>query len=281
MPTTAARLIKKYKRGNTLPHIVTRLAQLINDDSSTLRDFEEIISLDPALVGRLLTLVNSSYYGLVHKVDSVSRAIALLGMKNLHNIAVTDALKGMFRSNRKNSAFSHDRLWIHCAASGICSKMIAERIFSINGDDAYLADILHDIGLIVEWQGAEKKFLEMYSRLQPDGPSIIELEQEYIGTDHCEIGYLLAEEWQMMDSLSEAIRDHHTVDQDIAPESLTGILQISEYILNQLDFTLKENIPVSLPDALVLHIQESVDEYQVLAEDLPEEIERIRNLYGN
>ncbi len=281
MPTTAARLIKKYKRGNTLPHIVTRLAQLINDDSSTLRDFEEIISLDPALVGRLLTLVNSSYYGLVHKVDSVSRAIALLGMKNLHNIAVTDALKGMFRSNRKNSAFSHDRLWIHCAASGICSKMIAERIFSINGDDAYLAGILHDIGLIVEWQGAEKKFLEMYSRLQPDGPSIIELEQEYIGTDHCEIGYLLAEEWQMMDSLSEAIRDHHTVDQDIAPESLTGILQISEYILNQLDFTLKENIPVSLPDALVLHIQESVDEYQVLAEDLPEEIERVRNLYGN
>ncbi|HEB68898.1 MAG TPA: HDOD domain-containing protein [Desulfobulbus sp.] len=281
MPTTAARLIKKYKRGNTLPHIVTRLAQLINDDSSTLRDFEEIISLDPALVGRLLTLVNSSYYGLVHKVDSVSRAIALLGMKNLHNIAVTDALKGMFRSNRKNSAFSHDRLWIHCAATGICSKMIAERIFSINGDDAYLAGILHDIGLIVEWQGAEKKFLEMYSRLQPDGPSIIELEQEYIGTDHCEIGYLLAEEWQMMDSLSEAIRDHHTVDQDIAPESLTGILQISEYILNQLDFTLKENIPVSLPDALVLHIQESVDEYQVLAEDLPEEIERVRNLYGN
>ncbi len=85
----------------------------------------------------------------------------------------------------------------------------------------------------------------------------------------------------MPESLSEAIRDHHTVNRDIAPESLTGILQISEYILSQLDFTIKDDIPVVLPDALALHIQESVDEYQVLAEDLPEEIERIRNLYGN
>lgn len=279
--STATLLIKKYKRGNTLPHIVTRLAQLINDENSTLRDFEEIISLDPALVGRLLTLVNSSYYGLMHKVDSVSRAIALLGMKNLHNIAVTDALKGMFKAGEKNSAFSRDRLWIHCAAAGLCSKMVAERIFSTNGDDAYLAGILHDIGLIVEWQGAEKKFLEVYEGLQPDGLSIIELEQEHIGTDHCEIGHLLATEWQMSESLCAAIRDHHTVDENIIPESPTGILQISEYILSQLDFTVKDGIPVSLSNPLTRHIQNNVEEYQVLAEDLPEEIERVRNLYGN
>jgi len=280
MPTPAL-LIKKYKRGNTLPHIVTRLAQLINDENSTLRDFEELISLDPALVGRLLTLVNSSYYGLVHKVDSVSRAIALLGMKNLHNIAVTDALKGMFNAGRRTAVFSHDRLWIHCAAAGICSKMIAERIFSINGDDAYLAGILHDIGLIVEWQGAEKKFLAVYQQLQADGPSIIDLEQEIIGTDHCEIGYLLAQEWQMPETLSEAIRDHHTLLEDISPQSPTGILQISEYILAQLDFTVKEGIPTPLSPLLAEHIQQNMEEYKVLAEDLPEEIERARNLYGN
>lgn len=280
MPTPAL-LIKKYKRGNTLPHIVTRLAQLINDENSTLRDFEELISLDPTLVGRLLTLVNSSYYGLVHKVDSVSRAIALLGMKNLHNIAVTDALKVMFKSGGKSAVFSHDRLWIHCAAAGICSKMIAERIFSINGDDAYLAGILHDIGLIVEWQGAEKKFLQVYQQLQADGPSIIELEQEIIGTDHCEIGYILAQEWQIPETLSQAIRDHHTLIDDISPQSPTGILQISEYILAQLDFTVKEGIPTPLSPSLAEHIQQNMEEYKVLAEDLPEEIERARNLYGN
>jgi HD-like signal output (HDOD) protein len=278
MPT-AAQLIKKYKRGNTLPHIVARLAQLINDDNSTLGDFEEIIGLDPALVGRLLTLVNSSYYGLVRKVDSVSRAIALLGMKNLHNIAVTDALKGMFKEGEGNSGFSQDRLWIHCAATGICSKMVAERIFSVNGDDAYLSGILHDIGLIVEWQGAEEQFLKVCDLLQADGPSIIELEQEYLGTDHCEIGYLLAREWQIPETLCEAIRDHHTIREDISPQSPAGILQISEYIIGQLDFTVKEGIPVILSPLLTEHIQQNIDEYTVLAEDVPEEIERARKLY--
>jgi HD-like signal output (HDOD) protein len=280
MPTPAL-LIKKYKRGNTLPHIVTKLAQLINDENSTLSDFEQLISLDPTLVGRLLTLVNSSYYGLVHKVDSVSRAIALLGMKNLHNIAVTDALKGMFKSGGKSTGFSPDRLWVHCAATGICSKMIAERIFSINGDDAYLAGILHDIGLIVEWQGAEKLFFEVYQKLSAESASILELEQEILGTDHCEIGHILAQEWQMPEPLCEAIRDHHTITNDISPNSPTGILQLSEYITGQLDFCVKENIPIPLSPPLTEHIQENMEEYKVLAEDLPEEIERARNLYGN
>lgn len=280
MPT-AAKLIRKYKRGNTLPHIVTRLAQLIHDENSTLSDFEKIIGLDPALVGRLLTLVNSSYYGLVHKVDSVSRAIALLGMKNLHNIAVTDALRGIFTSGGKQSTFSHDRLWIHSAAMGICCKMISERIFSINGDDAYLAGILHDIGLIVEWQCSPSGFLEAYGLLCEDGPSIVELEQQHLGTDHCEIGYLMAGEWQIPQPLCEAIRDHHTIREDIAAKSPTGILQISEYILSQLDYVIKEGIPVQLSGLLAEHIQQNIEEYKVLAEDLPEEIERVQTLYGS
>jgi len=275
----AERLIKKYKRGNTLPHIVTRLAQLINDENATLRDFEEIISLDPALVGRLLTLVNSSYYGLVHKVDSVSRAIALLGMKNLHNIAVTDALKGLFKAGGTGDGFSCDRLWIHCAATGICSKMIAERIFSLNGDDAYLAGILHDIGLIVEWQGAEQPFLAAYDQLTEDGSSIIELEQEHLGTNHCEIGYLMATEWMIPTPLCEAIRDHHQLRDTVEPRSPLGILQISEYILSQLGFTIKEGVPSPVAGPLSTHIQDNIDEYRVLAEDIPEEIEKVRELY--
>ncbi len=277
--STADRLIKKYKRGNTLPHIVTRLAQLINDENATLRDFEEIISLDPALVGRLLTLVNSSYYGLVHKVDSVSRAIALLGMKNLHNIAVTDALKGMFKAGGAGDGFSCDRLWIHCAATGICSKMIAERIFSLNGDDAYLAGILHDIGLIVEWQGAEQPFLTAYDQLTEDGASIIELEQQHLGTDHCEIGYLMATEWMIPTPLCEAIRDHHQISDTVEPRSPLGILQISEYILSQLGFTIKEGVVSPIAGPLARHIQDNMDEYTVLAEDIPEEIEKVRELY--
>jgi len=280
--TSAETLIEKFKKIRTLPHLVARLVQLVNDEESTLQDFEEVIRLDPALVARLLTLVNSSYFGLTRKVDSISRAVALLGMKNLHNIAVTDAIQGLLRSHFRSTEFSPQRLWLHSAASGICCKMIAERIFSINGDDAYLCGILHDIGLIVAMEADQERFLQLIERLMPGGPSIVELERQLFHTDHCEVGYILARDWQIPDSIAEAIRDHHQDDDGaIAPHSPTGILQMSEYIIQQLHFpAIKDGLVASLAPSLAMHIQDNVEEYKVLAEDLPEELEQTKKMYG-
>ncbi|WP_310599118.1 HDOD domain-containing protein [Desulfobulbus sp.] len=280
--TPAEILIKKFKKIKTLPHIVTKLAQLINDENSTLQDFEEVIRLDPALVARLLTLVNSSYFGLTRKVDSISRAVALLGMKNLHNIAVTDALQHMLRSHSGTTEFSPQALWLHSAASGICCKMIAERIFALNGDDAYLCGILHDIGLIVVMEADPEVFLKLIGQLEPGGPSLVVLERELLQTDHSAIGYMLAQEWRLPEAIADAIRDHHADDLvDVAPHSPTGILQMSEYIVQQLHFpAIKEGLAMTLAPSLAAHIQDNVEEYKVLAEDLPEELEKTKNMYG-
>ena len=277
----AEALIEQFKKIRTLPHIVAKLIQLVNDEESTLQDFEAVIRLDPALVARLLTLVNSSYFGLTRKVDSISRAVALLGMKNLHNIAVTDAVQGMLRSDTGSSEFSPSTLWQHSAASGICCKMIAERIFTINGDDAYLCGILHDIGLIVELEARQETFLQLIERLTPGGPDIIALEQELFNANHCQIGAILAREWRMSEPLAAAIRDHHQGNQAIAPQSPTGILQMSEYIINRLGFAIKPGLPTTLAPNLAAHMQANLEEYGVLAEDLPEELEKTKNLYGS
>ncbi len=279
--TTAQALIEKFKKIRTLPHIVSRLVQLVNDEDSTLQDFEEVIRMDPALVARLLTLVNSSYFGLTRKVDSISRAVALLGMKNLHNIAVTDAIQGMLRSDFGTTEFSPQRLWLHSAASSICCKMIAERIFTINGDDAYLCGILHDIGLIVEMEAEKETFLKLIERLVCDGPTIIELEEELFQSNHCQIGYMLAQDWHIAAPIADAIRDHHQDDGMIIPHSPTGILQMSEYIIQQLGFSIKDGLTASLAPSLATHIQSNVAEYKVLAEDLPEELEKTKNMYGS
>lgn len=283
---TTEKIIKKFNKIRTMPHNVTRLAQLINDENSTLADFEETIRIDPILVARLLTIVNSSYFGLIRKVDSISRAVALLGMKNLHNIAVTDALKDMFHSNTQmQSSFSLSTLWSHSASAGICCKMLAERIFSINGDDAYLCGLLHDIGLIVEYQVFKQDFLTAFNKWTPDNPSLVEIEEEALETDHCRIGYLLAQQWHFSESLAIAIKNHHVASDNIIPESPEGILQLSLYIISQLGFTLKEdcieNTAKKLSIPLSHHLQENLDEYKIIIEDLPEEIKQAQQLYQN
>ncbi len=275
----AENLIKKFKQSKTLPHIVTRLAQLINDENATLQDFEEVIRQDPALVARLLTLVNSSFFGMSRSVDSISRAVALLGMKNLHNIAITDAIQGMIDTKSGNSGFSPEKLWSHSAAVGICCKMIAERIFSINGDDAYLCGILHDIGLIVELEAARDSFLDIMKRVDPGSQPITDIEQEILGTDHCAIGYILTQEWQISLTIAEAIRDHHA-EECTLPQSPTGILQMAEYIVNQIGYSITNGQFTKLAPELSSHIQNNVEEYKVLAEDLLEEVENTSNVYG-
>lgn len=277
--STAKKIIRKFNGIETLPHVVTTLSHLISDEEATMKDFEDVIKMDPILVVRLLRLVNSSFYGLTQRIDSIGRAVAFIGMKNLHNMAVTDALKNIFQEHETSHIFSREKLWLHCAAVSICAKMIAERIFSTNGDDAYLCGILHDFGLIVEEQVEREKFLAACEACDT-GSSITDFEQQFIGTDHCEIGYLMTLDWKMPQTIQEAIRDHHQLDGAYPPESLLGIIQIAEYITGQLGYTaLLNNIP-ELPPHLVPHLQQNMDEYKVLIEDLPEEMVKAQAIYG-
>jgi len=277
--SAANRLITRFSDTQTLPHIVTRLSRLMADSNTTMKEFEDVIKMDPVLVARLLKLVNSPFYGLIHKVDSISRAIAYIGMKNLHTIAVTQALKTIFTDGRNATVFSRKRLWLHCAAVSICSKMVAERIFGMNGDDAYLTGILHDFGMIVEDQVDPQTFLEV-CRNTTSSLNLIEEEQRRLATDHCEIGFLTTRDWFMPAPITEAIRDHHSQLEEVEPQSLTGILQIAEYLTGQQGYATLPGVAMEISPPLLGHLQENRDEYTVLMEDFPEEMVRARDLYS-
>ena len=108
-----------------------------------------------------------------------------------------------------------------------------------------------------------------------------EVERSFLGTDHCEIGYLMTRNWNMPETIQIAIRDHHSENADTPPESLTGILQIAEYLTNQLNYDTIRGVIQKLPQHLFRHIQENIDEYQVLLDDLPEEMSKARDIYGS
>lgn len=82
-------------------------------------------------------------------------------------------------------------------------------------------------------------------------------------------------------ALQEAIRDHHTLLDEVEPESLTGILQIAEYLTSQLGYTAIEGATTTLSHGLSTHIQDNLDEYTVLMEDLPNEMENAKDLYSS
>ncbi len=269
---------KGFSEVHPLPHVAASVISLINDPEATMRAFEEVIQTDPVLVGRLLRLVNSAYYGLNQKVDSIGRAVAFLGMKNLHHLVVADAVKNIFDSRTQTAGFSKPALWAHCSAVSICAKMVAERIFSLNGDDAFLCGILHDFGLVVEEQVHPEKFTRICS-LSGTTTSLTALEQEIFATDHCEIGYTITLEWNIAPNIQEAILHHHRISDDIEITSLTGILQLSEYITDQLQYPELEQVRSEISPHLYDHLQDNLDEYTLIVEDLPDEIDKAQAVH--
>ncbi|MFH1491440.1 MAG: HDOD domain-containing protein [Pseudomonadota bacterium] len=280
MPT-AQELLRKFKDIKTLPHVAIHLTRLISSNDSTMQEFEEVVRMDPTLVLRVLNMVNSAYFGLRKRVDSISRAIVFIGLKNLRNMIVTSAMKEVFdrSSGEGEEVFSRSSLWLHCAAVGVCGKMISERIFGNMGEDIYLCGILHDIGLIVEDQAAPDLFLKACNAYRGGTKTFTECETALIGVDHCEIGYRLTRDWKIPEDVQEGIRFHHKAQAQDSPSSIAGVLKISDYLVSKMNYGAIPGIKATLPKNLVVYLRENIDEYKALIKDLPGEISKAKEIY--
>ena len=278
MPT-AQELMSKFEDVKTIPPVAIRLIKLISDENSTVQEIEKVIRMDPTMVVRLLRLVNSSFYGLRQKVDSITTAVVFIGLKNLRNMIVVSSLKEAVKPGRQEDTFSRADLWLHCAAVAVCGKMISERIAGQMGEDTFLCGILHDIGMILEDQLAHDLFLQACKAyLQGDRP-LCEFEREIIGTDHCEVGYLLAQKIELADEVQETIRDHHFTGKEISPSSMLGTIQIAEYFVSQLEYTDLPGMKAGISPFLKSHISQNIEEFKVLAKNLPDEMSKAEEIY--
>jgi len=275
---TAGDILARFNEIKTLPHVAIRLSQLISDENSSLNQFEELIRMDPGLVVRLLRTVNSPYYGLMNKVDSISRAVMFIGLKGLRNMVVTEALRDIFKLGQDDEIVSRSRLWLHSAAVAVCSQMIAERIFGLKGEDAYLCGILHDIGLIVADQTVHAKLIEVFTAYAP-AKSLTEVENEIIGTNHTVIGAQLAKQWNLPEAVQEGIRQHHRYRELVKPGSPAGLVQSADYIVSQMNYAMVPGYRALLAPEIATHIKENIQEYKALARDLPEEMTKASELY--
>ncbi len=272
-------IVEGFKDFKTIPHVSIRLSKLLSKDDCSIGELEKVIKYDPSLVLRLLRIVNSAYYGLMSKVDSISDAIIYIGLETLRNVVVVDALKNIFSSCRSRDVFSPERLFLHSAIVAITAQMISERILGKKGDSPFLCGILHDVGMIVEYQVEENNFIKACVEFQENKSSFTGCERKYLGTTHCEVGYLLAKEWQIPDSVLDSIKRHHGVLDDVDPESIQGILIISEFMCARLGHTEIESYEITLPTVCSKYINDNIGEFKELANLLPDAISNAKELY--
>lgn len=277
---TAKQYLDKFTVLKTVPAVAARLVKMIDADTSSLREFETVIRVDPTLVLRILKLINSSYFSLRTKIKNISEALAYIGMDNLRNMIVLDALKNLFSKDSATIEFSRKKLWAHCAVTSICCQMVAERIFARRGEDDFLCGILHDIGLIVEDQVAPEKFKEFCLTFDRASQKMTDFERMIMGTDHTTISYLLTQQWGLKEDICRGMKHHHSAMNAVTPDSHGGILQISEYLASMLGYAAFPETQKKLQSPpLLAHIKENIMGYRALMDDLPQEIARVKEIY--
>ncbi len=277
--------IREISHIATLPEITLRIIELVEDPNSTAQDLHKLISNDPALSSRILKVVNSAFYGLPGQVGSINRAIVLLGLNAVKNIAIAASLGKLFRGGSLTPDFSARALWDHCIATAVASRSLANTLNIGMADEAFLAGLMHDIGIVVEIQFDRHALIEVLGQLTVDDEGnptadMLELELAAFGATHQDFGRGLCERWKFPENFAQVSGFHHN-PQDLPEErrTLTTVVAVADHLAARLPDRFRLDVPsTTVPEAYldILKItQAQVDE---VADKFEEELEEVARM---
>jgi putative nucleotidyltransferase with HDIG domain len=235
------------------PIVFNKLQKALNDPNLSFKDFDAIISADPSLTARLLKVANSSFYGLDTKVETISHALGVVGVKPLIEMALSTVmvqnLKGISPGMLNIQSF-----WKHNIACGLASRAIAQNLCRDNLEAFYTAGMLHDIGTLIICQGNPKKAREILARCKFEKLPQSQVEEEVFGFSHARVGALIFKEWGLAPSLIEAVRYHHYPSEAKNFPLETAVLHVADYLVDNMKYTVGDNYNIPELDTKVIRL---------------------------
>jgi putative nucleotidyltransferase with HDIG domain len=207
---TPQRLVASIKDLVTLPDVAMRIARMVNDPNSSAADIGREVSKDPALTARLLRIANSPALGQNGKIATISRAITLLGVRQVRDLTVGLTAVRTF-DGIGNELVTMASFWRHSVLCAVAATQIAERRKGSRDDSPFIAGLLHDIGQLVLYSKVPElaRRALLMSVDDPDDAGLYVCEREVMGFDHAAVGVALARNWGLPQALQECIEFHH------------------------------------------------------------------------
>ncbi|OOG28734.1 phosphohydrolase [Thioalkalivibrio denitrificans] len=194
----------------SLPAIAIRLNELVEDPDAGAADIAALVSQDPSLTLRLLKLANSPLYGFSRTVDTITRAVTVIGAGRIRDLVIATTVPRAFDAV-DSPLLSLEEFWRHSIYCGLAARLLAEEVLPARSETVFVAGLLHDVGRLLifnrEPDEAHEAFLLALQKASELGPQAAE--RQVLGYDHAEVGGELALRWKLPASLQECIRYHH------------------------------------------------------------------------
>lgn len=197
-------LIEKVGSLYTLPDVALRVNELLSSDQAGNDQLEEIILHDPALTAQLLKLVNSAYYGFSGKVDTVSRAISMIGRQELRNIVIATSVASTFQDIPEDLV-DMETFWYHSITCGVLARLLAEQCKRKERERFFIAGLLNSIGKLILFSQFPEKAGEALSFKDQGEDAVTEAEQRIFGFTYAELGAELLKEWKLPSSIWQLV----------------------------------------------------------------------------
>jgi putative nucleotidyltransferase with HDIG domain len=195
----------------SLPTTVAKVLEVCNNPQTSPADLNHVISLDPVLVGRVLKLINSAYYGLGQQVTNLVRAIIMLGINTVKNLALSTAVMGNLSTNKDFQGLNMEGFWRHSLCAGVAAKLLARHrgIDPKQTEEYFTAGLLHDIGKIPLNAVLSKEYMLTVSTADRERISLFRAEEKTLGMNHCNAGAMIVKAWKLEGPVGETIINHH------------------------------------------------------------------------
>lgn len=239
----------------TLPTVVFQLHRVLENQQASPAEISAIIERDPALTARMLRAANTGARARDGEpVGSVYAAVARLGVDRVRAACmVLDVVRGL---DPPASGLDHPAFWTHSAAVGMTVRCIWEELAQepgISGADAYVAGLLHDVGLLVLEQNFSRDFVETCRIRASEKCRLWQVEEDLLGMDHGAVGGLLLGRWVLPTFIVDAVTNHHHPHQSPAQfQRLSLTVQAAEVLCTEGGAGLAEEGPADWSPAEVL-----------------------------
>lgn len=203
--------IEKFiRRIPSLSTTVGKVLEICSKAEASPNELNKVIALDPVLTGQVLKLINSAYYSLVNKVTSLTRAITMLGLNTVKNMALSTAIIRTVSGAKKSKILPTKKFWAHSISVGVSAKLLAgvKDIPLMEREEYFISGLLHDLGKVP----FDDDYIHVLGKAKREQIPLIEAERELMGIDHQEVGLMIAEKWKLNKAISSCIGNHHDLD---------------------------------------------------------------------
>jgi putative nucleotidyltransferase with HDIG domain len=204
-----ASLLKDVKCIASLPQVTAQIVKTIDDPNGDSRHLHDIILHDPALATRILKIVNSAFYGMPGLIGRIDRAIVILGVNGVRNIAIAASLGTLFEGASICDGFVPKDLWVHSIAVAVAARELARAMNIGLADEAFLAALIHDIGLLAALQARPDEVRAVCDAARRGEDDFCATERRVIGFDHQQVGAALLARWRFPRACQLAAGHHH------------------------------------------------------------------------